>query len=221
MDAYRLTHTLLQAACQRAARVHDRTGLAGYEVQGNNVIATTERGSTIRARHIVFATGYEAQGDLDQKIVSLHSSFALVSEPVAGRGPIWHEDCLIWEHADPYLYLRTTEDRRIIIGGEDEDFRDADRRDALIESKSATLLRKFRRLFPSVPFEVAFAWAGTFGETKDGLPYIGQTPEFPRASFTLGFGGNGIIYSLIAAEIVRDEILGKKNEHAELFRFGR
>lgn len=221
VDAYRLTHTLLRAACQKAVRVHDRTGLAGYEVQGNKVIATTDRGTTILARHIIFATGYEAQGDLDQKVVSLHSSFALVSEPIAGRGPIWHEDCLIWEHADPYLYLRTTEDRRIIIGGEDEDFRDADRRDSLIESKSATLLRKFQHLFPDIPFEVAFAWAGTFGETKDGLPYIGQTPEFPRASFTLGFGGNGIIYSLIAAEIVRDEILGRKNEHADLFRFGR
>ena len=221
VDAYRLTHTLLRHAARMGLRVHDRTGLVSYEVKGTNVRIKTERGTSIQAKHIIFATGYEAQGDLDQKVVSLHSSFALVSEPLPGRWPAWHQDCLIWEHADPYLYLRSTEDHRIIIGGEDEDFQDPNKRDAMIPDKSLTLQRKFKRLFPDIPFEVAFAWAGTFGETEDGLPYIGQTPEFPRACFTLGFGGNGIIYSMIAAEIVRDKVLNKKNDEAELFKFGR
>ena len=97
----------------------------------------------------------------------------------------------------------------------------AKRRDALISQKTRTLVKKFGRLFPDLLLEVAYAWAGTFGETKDGLAYIGVHPRFPHAYFALGYGGNGITFSLIAAEIIRDYFLGQTNRDAHLFRFGR
>jgi len=37
----------------------------------------------------------------------------------------------------------------------------------------------------------------------------------------LGFGGNGITFSVIAAEIIRDMITGKRNKDASLFSFDR
>ena len=46
-------------------------------------------------------------------------------------------------------------------------------------------------------------------------------PRFPHACFALGHGGNGITFSLIAAEIIRDHFLGRTNRDAHLFRFGR
>ena len=49
---------------------------------------------------------------------------------------------MIWEASDPYLYIRTTPDGRVICGGEDEDFADDEKRDALIPRKTATLRRK-------------------------------------------------------------------------------
>jgi glycine/D-amino acid oxidase-like deaminating enzyme len=150
----------------------------------------------------------------------LVSTYAVVSEPLAIESG-WHEQCLIWESARPYVYLRTTEDGRAIIGGEDEEFRDPVRRDRLIRSKAQCLRKKFHAFFPHLPFEIAFSWAGTFGETKDGLAYIGSTPDLPHAYFALGYGGNGITYSLIAAEVIRDALLGQKNTDAALFRFDR
>jgi len=50
--------------------------------------------------------------------------------------------------------------------------------DALISQKTRTLVKKFGRLFPDLQLEVAYAWAGTFGETRDGLAYIGVHPRF-------------------------------------------
>ena len=82
-------------------------------------------------------------------------------------------------------------------------------------------MKKFARLFPEMPLEVAYAWAGTFGETKDGLAYIGVHRRFPHTFFALGYGGNGITFSVIAAEIIRDQFLGRANGDARLFRFGR
>src|SRR5258706_378606 len=53
--------------------------------------------------------------------------------------------CLIWDTADPYLYLRTTADHRAIIGGGDEPFRDPTARDRLLAAKTRALKRRFRR----------------------------------------------------------------------------
>jgi glycine/D-amino acid oxidase-like deaminating enzyme len=108
------------------------------------------------------------------------------------------------------------------MGGVDEPFRDPDRRDLLIGRKAVKLLKKYEDFYPGRPVpEVAFAWAGTFGETKDGLAYIGVSPEAPYAYFALGYGGNGITYSMIAAQIITDLYRGIPNADAQLFRFER
>jgi hypothetical protein len=72
-----------------------------------------------------------------------------------------------------------------------------------------------------IDLEVLYTWAGTFGETKNDLAYIGQTPEFPHAYFAIGYGGNGITFSVIAAKIITDLHLGRPNPDADIFRFER
>lgn len=194
--------------------------MESYEVGPKGVTATTENGAKVRAKWIVFATGYEVVEVLKRDIVNLNSSFAFVSEPIESF-PGWWEKCLLWETARPYFYMRTTVDGRAIVGGEDANYRNPLRRDAAIGKKAAKLEKRFREMFPAIDFQPAYAWAGTFGETEDGLAYIGSVPELPRCFFTLGFGGNGITYSVIAAEIVRDTIEGRKHPDARLFRFDR
>jgi glycine/D-amino acid oxidase-like deaminating enzyme len=205
VDCFRLTHWLLD----RAQREGDDDGVS----------LTTPHG-VVRARTVVFATGYEAVVELPKDIVTLKSSFALASEPLESFDG-WYEQCLLWETARPYFYLRTTDDGRALIGGEDDPFKNAVRRDALVPKKSERLAKRFREMFPKINLEVAWAWAGTFGETKDGLAYIGHVRQLPNCFFTLGFGGNGITYSIIAAEIIRDALLGRPNADSRLFRFDR
>ncbi len=73
----------------------------------------------------------------------------------------------------------------------------------------------------TISFIPEFSWTGTFGATKDGLPYIGSYKKLKNSYFALGFGGNGITFSLVAAEIILGELLGKKNPNASLFSFTR
>lgn len=117
--------------------------------------------------------------------------------------------------------MRTTEDNRIIIGGEDDAVLNSKRRDAQIPSKTSRLLRRFRALIPNTAIEPAFSWAGLFGSTKDGLACIGAHPAFPKAWFALGFGGNGITFSEIASRILPELFLGRRNEGQNVFRFDR
>ena len=219
MDCFRLTHRLLERAQKEGARIFDRTPVLRHESDHDGVTLRTPRG-VVRAHTVVFATGYEAVVDLPERVVNLKSSFALASEPLESFDG-WYEQCLLWETARPYLYMRTTDDGRALIGGEDDPFKNAARRDALVPKKSKRLAERFREMFPKIDLEVAWSWAGTFGETEDGLAYIGHVHSLPNCFFTLGFGGNGITYSIIAAEIIRDALLGRPNADGRLFRFDR
>jgi glycine/D-amino acid oxidase-like deaminating enzyme len=220
LDCHRLTHALLARAATSGASIFDRTLVDQYDAGADGVRLRTDRGCQIRADHAVVATGYEAQEFLPKRVVKLKSTYALASEPLE-MFPGWWERCLIWETGRPYLYLRTTDDDRAFVGGEDDSFRNPARRDRLVARKTDQLATRFYEMFPAIELEVAYRWAGTFGETKDGLAFIGQIRQMPRCYFALGFGGNGIIYSVIAAEIIRDALMQRSNGNARLFRFDR
>lgn len=221
VDPYAFTHGLLREASARGGRVFDRTDVTRIKSTTNGVRLETAEGCEVRARWLVFATGYETQTFLDHPVAKLASTYAIVSEPDMDLTQWGEGQCLIWEHASPYLYMRTTGEGRVIVGGEDEKFRSPARRDAIIGKKSERLKDRFRDLFPDIDFPIAFAWSGTFGETEDGLAYIGEHRDWPHAYFALGYGGNGITFGLIAAEIIRDLVLGQENSDADLFRFDR
>jgi len=153
-------------------------------------------------------------------VEQLSSTYAVISERFAGS-EFWYENALIWETATPYLYMKVTPDNRIVIGGKDVPLSNPERRDALLPSKAKQLQHSFEKLFPFIPFRIDFQWAGTFSNTKDGLPFIGSIPERPHTYFALGFGGNGITFSQIAAQLICDQFLGKKNPDIGLFSFNR
>ena len=221
IDAYRLTHTLLGHARRAGLRVFDRSEVLNVESDRSGMTAHVARRTKVQARHVVFATGYESETFLGEPVAKLVSTWALVSEPLRLFDG-WNDQSLIWEHAQPYFYLRTTGDGRAMVGGEDEPFGNPRLRDRLIARKTRKLARRFAALFPHIPFDVAFAWTGTFAETRDGLAYIGTTSsDRGNVWFALCYGGNGISYGLLAAEIIRDGILGRRHEYADLFHFGR
>jgi glycine/D-amino acid oxidase-like deaminating enzyme len=221
VDAMALTQGLLaHHSRRRELRIFQGTHVVRAKSFSDEVRLETANRHTLRARHVIIATGYEAAPFLKPGLVKLQSSYVIASQPQADR-TLWKDNCLVWETARPYFYLRTTEDRRILIGGEDEPFSDPARRDAKLPAKTQTLLRRFRKLFPAIPFEVEFAWTGTFGETPDGLPYIGAKSGAPRVLYALGYGGNGITFSQIAARILVRICQGRTSRDAALFTFDR
>ena len=70
---------------------------------------------------------------------------------------------------------------------------------------------------PDLDTEPEFAWAGAFGATATGLPVIGRLPRKPRIHAVMGYGGNGITFSRIAAELVATALAGGRDRDADLF----
>lgn len=223
VDPYQLSHHAIATVEHRGGRVFDRTEVTAYDHSPRRVRLSTGRGYTVTAQHAVIATGYEVERLLPDQPFTLNSSFALVSEPIPGLDTRYPDGVLFWDHDDPYLYGRTTDDERLLVGGKDESYRDPLRRRRALATKTRSLAAAVPRRFPDVgPIEVAFSWCGTFAETPDGLAYIGSHSRLPRCHFTLGFGGNGITYSALAAQYIAQRLSeGSYPDEARLFDLER
>ncbi|MDO5703612.1 MAG: FAD-dependent oxidoreductase [Paracoccus sp. (in: a-proteobacteria)] len=213
-----LTAGLLCAAKGRGAVVAAPVEITDLAELDGGVALATRDGCVVTAGQVVFCTGYEFLPVMQSRSHRITSTWALASGPRIRR-PGWLDDFLVWEAADPYLYYRSTPDGRIIAGGEDED--DPDRNDdpALLVRKAAAIAKKLRDLAGIDVGEPAYVWSAPFGNTTDGLPIIDRVPGHRRAFAVMGFGGNGITFSMIAAQIVTAAILGKPDKDAGLFAF--
>ncbi len=222
VDPYRLASRVLRRLQRQGTRIFDRTQVTSISATSRSVHLTTESGLSIQAKHAVIANGYEAQRWLRQRVAQNRSSYAYMSDPINRSDLGWLTKTMVWESARPYLYLRTTGDGRLLVGGEDDDRDIPARRDRMVDRKAATLQRKVARLFPHLPVQPAFAWAGTFAETKDGLPLFGRHPQYgPRVLFALAYGGNGITYSMLGAGLLRAQIERRSHPLTTLFSFAR
>lgn len=220
IDAYALTHALLQHSMGKGLQVFDRTRIKDIRYNENNVELNTEDGLLVSAEKVVNASGFEIVNFISRDIVDLYCTYAVVSENEQEKEAIWKDHVMIWNTDNPYLYLRLTQDNRIIMGGRDVRFSHKASR-GIYDKKATQLCSDFEELFPGKKLKAEFAWSGTFGKTKDSLPYIGEFAKTRNAYYALGFGGNGITFSVIAAQIITDQIRGKINPDAEIFSFNR
>ena len=222
IDPYRMAHRLLARVQQAGGRVHDRTPVVHIAANARGVELETASGARIRARHLVMAAGYASHQFLRKDVANNRSSYAFITDPIdsALLGPL--RDTMVWESARPYLYMRTTGDGRLLVGGEDDSIDIPAKRDALVDAKARTLAKNVARLFPHLPVIPAFAWAGTFAETPDGLPWFGAHEQHgPRVLFAMAYGGNGITYSMLGAGLLRATIERKSHPLHALFGFSR
>jgi len=221
VDAYALAHQLIHySVVKNGLGVFDHTPMELITTDGTHSVITTDNNSEIKCKTVVYSTGYETQKFLHEPVAKLVSTYALVSEPLKVVPPAIYTS-VFWDTSEPYFYMRTTTDGRVLIGGADEPFSDPERRDELIEKKDEELTEFFRTALPDMSITPDFSWAGTFGITKDSMPYIGTHADYDNSFFVLGYGGNGITFSLMAMKMLSDKLAGRDNKFNEYFKFNR
>lgn len=222
VDPVRLTIGLLDRARAGGATVTFPVDVIAIEQDADGVTLRLGDRGEISARQAVLASGYERSPWFLPPEFEIISSYAIATPP--GTAPLWRENALIWEASDPYLYARATADGRVIAGGEDEEFDDATRRDALIDAKSGTLAAKLASMLGRHAVPLDCAWAAAFGSSPDGLPAIGRAANRDHLWLASGFGGNGVTFAALAAELITADLDGAPDPDAPCFdpyRFSR
>jgi glycine/D-amino acid oxidase-like deaminating enzyme len=218
-DPLCLAQGMLGAAKLQGARV-----MGGEAIHFDNgprcVIVGLADGREIEARHVVLASGYVMPDFVRSERHSVVSSWAIATERQP-TGSLWPCESLVWEASEHYAYMRSTQDGRIVIGGEDEDVIDPTMRDEAIPAKVRKLQEKLAQLWPQATTQTTSSWSGFFGETDDGLPLIGRVPGHSRILAAYGYGGNGITFSYMAAQILAGLIKGEEQGWFESFAIDR
>ncbi len=220
VDAYKLAHELIQINTRRGLQVYDQVNIKKIDHKSKGIVISLENGCQVKAKKIVYCTGYETVNMFEERIADLHSTYACVSEEKIKINKEVN-NILLWNTRKPYLYMRTTDDGRLLVGGGDSRFTSATFMQQNKEKKSKELMKQLQELMPGINFIEDIMWAGLFGSTKDGLPYIGPHPDFENAFFVLGFGGNGITFSIQGRQIITDMLVDKPNELSYYYRFKR
>lgn len=207
VNPYRYTHALLDYAASRGVRVYEHTEMNGhrYDNEHDKMVVYTKDGRSIHARYVIFAAGYEGIEIRNEKKASFVSTFTVTTNPIKDLSE-WYNRTLIWETARPYIFMRTTKDNRIIIGGLDDNTNYPDDRDSKLIHKRNQLIEELNKRFPHVNAQAEFYSAACYGGIVDGIPIIGKYEEYPHCYFLFAFGDNGTVYSQLLSKIIVQEI---------------
>lgn len=126
---------------------------------------------------------------------------------------------LAYDMVDPYHYYRAQEVNGInylIAGGKDHKTAHEENTDKSFLQLEAQVLK----YFPVKNIE--YRWSSQYFEPADGIPYIGHLPGHPEHIYVAtGFGGNGMVYSHVAALTLKEILLNEDEKYAGLFNPNR
>ncbi|WP_028609364.1 NAD(P)/FAD-dependent oxidoreductase [Paenibacillus harenae] len=222
INPYKFVNTAANDAFRQGLEIYEHTDVTKHETLPNGIhLLQTAEGYVIEAEHVVYAVGYE-QDELRGKLIKTNMNRTFVM--VTGVQPdlqSWHERFLIWETARPYTYMRTTGDKRVIIGGLDEALGLPVHDERALRARSNTLMLRLQKMFPGLSAPIEYEWSAPFGESRDNLPFIGEDPAWRNVYYCLCYGGNGTVYSMLAAQLLRDRICGETHPLAGIIGLGR
>lgn len=216
LNPFKFNHGLLKDASKKGVRIFEKTRINGKKLSTDRTIFYTDNGYSITANQVIFAAGYESLEFKKEKNSVLLSSYAVITNPVEDLTS-WYKRTLIWETARPYIYMRTTKDNRIIIGGLDDNTTNSEDRDAKIIHRKDKLIEECNKLFPEFKIYPEYYLGAFYGGTHDGLPIIGEYEDYPNCYFLMAYGDNGLVYSMVLAKILRDILTTGSNTHYSIY----
>lgn len=175
----------------------------------------TEHGHVVTACNVVEATCVPLQ-----KLSIVAEMACNRTYCVAARVPRdTVEDCLIYDQAEPYKYVRLTacdsQDDYIVVGGCDHKVGHEDP-----EGRFDELETWVRDRFPQAT-TVDYRWSGQVFEPVDYMAFIGKTRGQNHTYVVTGDSGDGLTHGVLAGRILADEMEGKHNPWAQLYNPSR
>lgn len=220
IDPYKFTNQLIEVSQRNGLNVYENTEAKTINYINDGVEIETCYGYKIKANKVIVATGYNTTLFTKRNFATKYTTFNIATKPVEIIHG-WKDNILIRDNCDPYNYLRTTVDNRMIIGGEDVEFKYIDD-NKLAQEKYEILEQRLKSMFKDIKnIEIEYKYCGCFATTKDNLGFIGPDPKHKNLWYCLGYGANGILFAILGGIMLSKLYKNEVDEDMRLFEISR
>lgn len=220
LDPYRYTHNLLKVSREKGLRVYENTEVIDVNFNDEGVTVETIYSHKVKGKIIIVATGYNTTLFTKRAFGIKTTTFNIATKPIKNLEDIHKKTC-VRDNEDPYNYLRTTNDNRIIIGGEDINFLPDISNEELCVRSYEKLEQRLKNSFPNLDISIEYRYCGAFASTQDNLGFLGKDPKNSKLWYGLGYGANGILFAILGGIMLSKLYLGEFDENLKLFKVDR
>lgn len=205
--------------------IFENTNIEDIKCKIDSVECKTNNNFKIKADKLIFASGIETLKYLESSPAELYKKFTIVTKPI-DRLKNFNTNFTARDSLEPSHILRFAPNNRIIYSGEEVKFSDRFLDNKYLNNVSSDKYKKLynnlqKTLYNIDEIPIEFAFNSTVANTKDYLPIIDEIPNMPNAFCNLGFGQNGILYSVIGADMLRNAIKGLYTKDMNMLRVNR
>lgn len=221
LDPYKFTQQLLDVSVAKGLKVYENSEVIAINYLDDEVEVITNYGYKVRGKKVIIATGYNTDRFTKRNFGVKTVTYNIATKPVDNLNG-WNNKVLIRDNEDPYNYFRTTNDNRIIAGGEDITFIPGIFDENVAEKKYMILEQRVKTMFPNIKdIEIDYKYCGAFASTKDNLGFLGPDPTHKHLWYCLGYGANGILFSTLGGLMLSKLYKGEEDEALHLFKVDR
>ncbi|WP_252223367.1 MULTISPECIES: FAD-dependent oxidoreductase [unclassified Clostridium] len=221
IDPYKFTHQLIDVSTKKGLRVYENTEAVKVLYNDDGVEVVTKYDFKVRGKIVIVTTGYHTDLFTSRNFGVTTTAFNIATKPLDNFDGYYNK-VLIRDNKEPYNYLRTTSDNRIIIGGEDINFIPDIYNKKQVSEKYSILEQRLKSMFPNIEnIDIEYKYCGAFTSTQDNLGFIGKDPKNKKLWFNLGYGANGILFAILGGIMLNKLYLGEIDENLKLFRVDR
>jgi glycine/D-amino acid oxidase-like deaminating enzyme len=224
MDPVRVTLGLAGAAAKRGATFFEHSPVKTVRFDRIAAEVITEMGC-VKADTVIVATGSPtAEFRQLRRHFTRRETYLVLTEvmPAAMRRELGTPG-LVLAGAPPSRRLMTvTQDGRLLVAGGDQEELSARARPAALVQRTGQLMYESLMMFPSISgLQPEYGWEAAYGETADGLMYVGPHRNYPHHLFALGGSGQSATGSFVAARLIARALTGETRKGDDVLGWTR
>jgi glycine/D-amino acid oxidase-like deaminating enzyme len=224
LDPYRASIGMATAARARGARFFERSAVWKLR-PGRKVIEVATADGLVTAATAIVCTGLATREFTPLlRHFKRREKYLVMTEPVpaAIRRQLWGRGMTVGDAALPRHMAGWTRDNRLVVSGADREDVPARQRDAVRVQRTGQLMYELLTMYPVISgLQPAYGWESAYGETADGVMYIGPHRNYPRHLFALGGGAHSLAGAFLAARLLLRAAMGEPAKGDEVFGWTR
>ena len=225
LDPYRACLGLANAAAKRGATFFEQTRANKVRVARRHVEIVVD-GGLIKAGTVVVATGTAtAEFRPLRRHFKRREIYHVLTEPMPAplRKQLGNRSVTV---EDPARTPAAVSSGRLTIGcwcsAADQDETPARRRSDVLVQRTGQLMYELLTMYPVISgLQPEYGWEVPYGETADGLMYIGPHRNYPHHLFALGGAGDSLTGAFLAARILVRALQEEPDKSDEVFGWTR